>query len=141
MRGTYDEIADYLTRVAVLLERNGVMLRITEGKDLELHEHDLSGELSFELAGDLPDNRSPSRSELVVRETFERAAPDDYVRARYAYELLDHECDCRRAFHLHDPEWFERAFLVLVHEHCESRLVAWCGGVSRVPRSRTPTWA
>ena len=119
MRGTYDEVADYLTRVATLLERNGVTLRTPEDGDLELSEQEGSGELSFELWGDLPDSRSPGRSELVVREHFEREGADDFVRFAYAYELLDGERDFRRAFHLHDPEWFQREFLVVVHEHCE----------------------
>lgn len=119
MRGGYDDIADYLARVAMLLERNGVTLRVPEGKDLELDEHDVTGDLSFELFGDLPDSRTPSRSELVVQEKLERVGPDEYVRVAYAYELLDHERDFRRAFHLHDPEWFAREFLVVVHEHCE----------------------
>ena len=119
MRGTYDEVADYLTRVAMLLERNGVTLRVHEGKALDLNEREVTGELSFELCGDLPDSQRPSRSELVVREKFQLAAPDDYVRVAYAYELLDYALDFRRAFHLHDPEWFEREFLVVVHEHCE----------------------
>jgi hypothetical protein len=42
-----------------------------------------------------------------------------FERAAYAYELLDPERDLRRAFHLHDPEWFMARFLVLTHEHCE----------------------
>jgi hypothetical protein len=120
MRGSSDDIGDYLARVAMLLERNGVVLRLTEGADLELDEHDVTGDLSFELLGDLPDARTASRSELVVRERFARLGPDDYVRAAYAYELRDRAREFRRAFHLHDPEWFQREFLVVVHEHCES---------------------
>ena len=119
MRGGSDDIADYLARVAILLERNGVTLRVPDGTDLELQEHNVTGNLSFELLGDLPDARTPSRSELVVAEKFERVGPDEYVRVAYAYELLDHERDYRRGFHLHDPEWFQREFLVVVHEHCE----------------------
>ena len=120
MRGDYAEVAEYLLRVAALLERYGIALRLPEDADeLEILE-DHAGDLSFELLGDLPDAANPSRSEIVVRERFDRVGPDQYARAGYAYEILDRERDYRRSFHLHDPEWFRREFLVVVHEHCES---------------------
>ena len=104
MRGSYAEVTDYLSQVAVLLERYGISLRFPElSEDLEILE-DRGGDLSFELLGDLPDAATPGRSEVAVRERFERIGPDQYARADYEYEILDRERDYRRSFHLHDPE-------------------------------------
>jgi hypothetical protein len=120
MRGDSVDVEEYLVRVAALLERYGIALRLPEGTDeLEVLE-DPAGALSFELLGDLPDAATPSRSEVIVREQFDRVGPDRYARAGYEYEILDRERGYRRSFHLHDPEWFQREFLVVVHEHCES---------------------
>lgn len=120
MRGDYVEVAAYLVRVVALLERYGIALRLPEGSDeLEILE-DPAGGLSFELLGDLPDSAAPGRSEVIVRERFDRAGPDQYARVGYEYEILDRERGYRRSFHLHHPEWFQTEFLVVVHEHCES---------------------
>jgi hypothetical protein len=115
MRGTAASIEQYLSDVIDLLERLGIALR--DPDDVALLE-DRDGGLSFEVSGRLPDGRDAARAEIIIREGFD---PDDdeYVRARYEYELLDRERDFRRAFHLHSPDWFERHFLVVVHEHCE----------------------
>jgi hypothetical protein len=85
---------------------------------VEILEAD-DGSLSFELTGSLPDSREPALSTLELRERFQRVAADLFERDRYEYELVDHERGFRRAFHLHDPDWFERRYLVVVHEHCE----------------------
>ena len=120
MRGDDVEVAAYLVRVAALLERYGIALRLPEGTaELEIQE-DPAGDLSFELLGDLPDSAIPSHSEVIVRERFDRVGPDQYARAGYEYEILDRERGYRRSFHLHDTEWFRRNFMVVVHEHCES---------------------
>lgn len=120
MRGDYNEVVEYVVLVAQLLERYGVALRLPDGTDeLEVLE-DPAGDLSFELLGDLLDCLTPSRSEIVVRERFDRVGQAQYARTGYEYEILDREQGYRRSFHLHDPEWFQREFLVVVHEHCES---------------------
>jgi hypothetical protein len=109
----------YLTGVAELLERYGVVLRLpSDGEDLELLEDD-EGVLSFELLGDLQDGPDPTRATVVVREAFSPAGDGTCIRSRYEYELLDRARDYRRAFHLHFPEWFVSAYMVVVHEHCE----------------------
>jgi hypothetical protein len=118
MRGTYGEIAEYLAGVAALLERFGATLRLPVGADFELLE-DRSGELSFELLGDLPDGADPARAEIAVREAFRPVGVGRYERTLYEYELVDRERDYRRALHLHFPKWFQRRYLVVVHEHCE----------------------
>lgn len=116
MRGTAKAVEDHLRDVAALVERLGISIR--GNADIELLE-DRSGGLSFELIGDLPDDRLPARSEVIVREAFEHDVDRGYVRARYEYELIDRGRGVRRAYHLHDRDWFERRFLVVVHEHCE----------------------
>ncbi len=119
MRGTSEAIADYLSAIATLLERHGVSLRSPSGSsDLELME-DPSGNLSFELLGTLPDDVTPARSEIAIREAFEPIGEGRYERTEYEYELLDRERGYRRAFHLHFADWFRARYLVLVHEHCE----------------------
>lgn len=120
MRGDYVEVVGYLVRIVALMERYGIAIRLPKGTDeLEILENP-PGDLSFELLGDLSDSATPSRAEIVVRERFDRVGPDQYARAGYEYEVLDRERGYRRSFHLHDPEWFQREFLVVVHEHCES---------------------
>ena len=119
MRGSYDECEEYVANVAELMERHGIVLhKPAEGEDLELYEDD-AGALSFELVGALPDGSQPSRATVEVREELRPVGGGRYQTSRYEYELIDGARDYRRAFHLHDPEWFEREFLVVVHEHCE----------------------
>jgi hypothetical protein len=118
VRWSHDACAEYLSRVASLVERFGATLDLPEGADLDLLEED-DGTLSFEITGGLLGGASPAPSRIVIREGFRRISPDLYERSRYEYELVDRARDFRRAFHLHFPEWFERRFLVVVHEHCE----------------------
>jgi hypothetical protein len=119
MRGSRREIAEYLADLALLFERFGVELDSgAHGDDLVLREGGRDGDLSFALGGSLPGDQA-SAGTVIVREVFARAGPDVYERSQYAYEIVDRERDCRRAFHLHFPEWFAREHLVLVHEHCE----------------------
>ncbi len=118
MRARHDDCAEYLARVAAFLERCGVALRLSKDDDLELLEDD-DGVLSFELLGDLPGRTRRATARVAIREEFRPVAPDLYERSRYEYELLDTARNFRRTFHLHFPEYFERRFLVVVHEHCE----------------------
>ena len=112
------ELEDYLSRIAELLERSGVVLDLEPTAPLVLDESP-SGAMSFTLRGFLPDGRFPPLSVLEVRERWRRLAPDQLERREYEFELLDHERGVRRAFHLHDSEDFIRRFHVVVHEHCE----------------------
>lgn len=58
-------------------------------------------------------------SVVEIRETWVEDGAGAFERAEYVYELIDRERDFRRGYHLHDRDWFERRFLVVVHEHCE----------------------
>jgi hypothetical protein len=111
-------LEDYLARIAELLERYGVVLNLERSEPLIIQESP-SGAMSFELRGFLPDGRMPRLSTLEVRERWRRLSPDHLERREYEFELLDHERDVRRAFHLHDAEAFIRRLHVVVHEHCE----------------------
>ncbi|HJP88516.1 MAG TPA: hypothetical protein VJ850_05720 [Candidatus Limnocylindrales bacterium] len=121
MQLTGPDVDDYAGDIAELLERYGVALTSPAPRAAVEVLEAADSSLSFELAGSLPDGRAPARSRLVVREHFRRVANDRFERDRYEYELVDRERSFRRAFHLHDPEWFQR-YLVLVHEHCEQPL-------------------
>jgi hypothetical protein len=119
MRLSCEQCEDYLARVAALLEGFGVVFsRPAAGEDLVLEESK-PGVISYELQGELvdPDGGVPARVE--IREQFTPVRPDLYERTRYVYELRDEARDYRRAFHLHSPESFMSAYLVVVHEHCE----------------------
>ena len=113
MRLTDDGLDKYLASVADLLDRYGLDVP--------------DGALSIDQAADarrlgvravLPGGtRTPAVVEL--RETWVEDGAGAFARTEYVYELIDRERDFRRAFHLHDADWFERRFLVVVHEHCE----------------------
>ena len=123
MRATSEACANYLEQVARLLEQYGVLLsKPADGEDLELTEDD-AGILTYELCGELPDGNSPALARIEVREEFEPVGSDLYERTRYEYELLDTARNYRRAFHLHFPEAFVRAYQVVVHEHCDRPIV------------------
>jgi len=111
-------LEDYVARIAELLERYGAVLDLDPGEPVELIESPSAG-LSFAIRGFLPDGRQPPLSVLAVREKWRLAGTETYDRWEYEYELLDHEREFRRAFHLHDAEDFIRRFYVVVHEHCE----------------------
>jgi len=118
MRGTQDEIAAYLASAANLLGRYGADLAFPAGLDaVELLE-DSNGNLSYELLGTLG-SQNAARSELAIREGFDRLGPDQYERMRYEFELVDRGRDYRRAFHMHFTDWFIERYQVVVHEHCE----------------------
>ena len=89
-------LEDYLSRIAEMLERCGVVLALEVAESLVLDEAP-SGTLSFELRGSLPDGRTPPLATIEVRERWRRLAPDIAERWEYEYELLDHERGFRRA--------------------------------------------
>jgi len=61
---------------------------------------------------------------VVIQEVWEPAADEQYERVGYAYDLIDHAQQRRRAFHAHDVPKFIAEFDVVTHEHCEESLGA-----------------
>ena len=103
--------------VASLLESFGVAVDAPAG-DL-LIEQTIDGTQTFDLRGTIRLDPFSAPAIVDVRETWVPDQSGDLVRGEYVYELIDRGRDFRRAFHLHDAAWFERRFLVVVHEHCE----------------------
>ena len=115
MRLTDDGLETHLSRVADLLERYGLELD-SPGHALMIDEVAAARRLAVRAS---PPGGPSSGAVIEVRETWSGDGTGSFERSEYAYELLDHERNFRRAFHLHFPDWFERRFLVVVHEHCE----------------------
>lgn len=115
MRLTDRALDSHLADIAKLLDRYGASL---DPGDLTI-EVAAAGARTFDIRGFLADGRQPPLAALEIRETWLPVDTGAFERAEYAYELIDRERDFRRAFHLHFPDWFERHFLVVVHEHCE----------------------
>lgn len=118
MRLSAGELEDYVSRIALQLERYGVTLDLGPDGAIAIEESP-GGTLSFDLRGFLPDGRQPPLAELAVREKWRPRGGDTFERWEYEYELVDHARRFRHAFHLHDAESFLRRFDVAVHEHCE----------------------
>ncbi len=114
-----DDCDAYAGRVATLLEQYGVVLTTpAPGEDLETRESP-EGVIGFQLKGNLPSAGAESPATIELREALMPVGGDWYATQRYEYELLDHHGNHRRAFHMHDRDWFARELFVLVHEHCE----------------------
>ncbi len=78
------------------------------------------GDVGFAIRGALPGSGVPKPAEIGLTEIWARQG-EHYERISYAYELIDHERDRRRAFHMHDRAAFLKLGVV-VHEHCEEQL-------------------
>jgi hypothetical protein len=121
MRIRPSEVDAYPDVVVELLERYGVaLIQPGIGERAEVVEDD-AGRLSFELIGELP-STSGVTARVELREQLSPRHDGLYETSRYEYELVDPEGEQRRAFHMHDPDWFARELYVLVHEHCERPL-------------------
>lgn len=116
MRLSGAALEGHVAEVADLIERYGAV--VDPEMELVVFESP-SGARWFQVRASLWDGRTPSRSIVELREVWRPYSDGSYERSEYVYELLDHERDVRRAFHLHDAETFVRRFQVVVHEHCE----------------------
>lgn len=81
-----------------------------------------SGEVGFELTAVLPGADLPNAAKIKLAEVWAPARPGEFRLHEYAYDLVEHPLDRRRAFHRHDEDHFLREFGVAVHEHCEDQL-------------------
>jgi hypothetical protein len=110
------QVASYVGGLAVYLRNLGA-----EVPEPVLDRYD-SGEIGFELAAELPGSFDPKPAVITAQEIWTPAAGGRYERAEYAYDLIDHPANRRRAFHIHDvPEYLGRLG-VTAHEHCEEVL-------------------
>jgi len=124
-------LEDHVAHVIELMERLGAVLEAAE--DTCIHELP-NGVRWYALEASLPGADAAGASTLVVRERWHRVAGDLFERTEYEYELRDHQRDFRRAFHLHDPDWFVDRHQVVVHEHCERPIgVAPCAHIEGSP--------
>ena len=119
MRLTSVRLEEDLTSLAELAERYGIALDLPANGPLAI-EIEPDGSHRFNLVGFLPDGRQPPKAVIRVAERWRPVSGGVYERSAYRYELIDHERDLRRAFHMHHAQEFERRFGVVVHEHCES---------------------
>jgi hypothetical protein len=131
LRLTDEGLEDHVVLVASLLERYGVELDVPGDLLIELA---IDGTQTFDLRGTISLDPSSAQAIVEVRETWVLGESGGLERREYVYELIDHGRDFRRSFHLHDAAWFERRFLVVVHEHCERPIgAAGCGHYEGTP--------
>jgi hypothetical protein len=115
LRLTDGGLETYLGNVVSLLERYG--LDLDGGASApSIDQTGVARRLA--LRARLP-SEGPVRAVVEIRETWIADGQGGFERSEYVYDLIDHEQDFRRAYHLHDAEWFQRRLLVVVHEHCE----------------------
>lgn len=131
MRLSGAALEDHVADVVELLERYGAVLDPSDDPWIRAAP---SGMRWFALRALLPGADVGLPSTIDVREHWRPTRADAFERAEYAYELVDHEREVRRAFHLHDAEWFIDRHQVVVHEHCERPVgVAPCRHVEGRP--------
>lgn len=116
MRATRAQLRRYVADVATELWSLGADLA-GEPETLE----DATGSLRITVQARLPDAGIPQGALIRIDETWRRRG-SEWERDEYAYELVDHPRQRRRAFHLHDAAHFAAIHHVLVHEHCEETL-------------------
>ena len=131
MRLLVTDVPAYVADLVALVERCGV--EVLGAGPIEVVRTS-AGAIAFAIAGRLPGGGTALPSTVEVREAYEPVDADTLERAAYAFELIDRERGFRRAFHQHDPEWFARTHLVVVHEHCERPIgVAPCAHLEGTP--------
>ena len=79
-------------------------------------------EVGFSFAAELSGTALPKPPLIELTEVWAPERHGQYRLAEYAYDFIDYPLARRRAFHRHDPDRFDRAFGVAVHEHCEEIL-------------------
>ena len=87
-------------------------------------EFDDSGHIVFGIVAVIPGSDATNDAEISLDELWRPLSEQRWERDEYAYDLIDHGRDRRRAFHLHDRSLAEAHLRSVVHEHCEEVLGA-----------------
>ena len=105
------QVASYLGGLAVYLRNLGA-----DVPEPVLERYD-TGEIGFAIAAELPGLGDPKPAVITAQEIWNPAGDGRFVRAEYAYELIDYPANRRRAFHLHDVPAYLARLGVTAHEH------------------------
>ncbi len=87
-------------------------------------EFDDSGHIVFGLTAWISAGDGLNDVEISLDELWRPRSERRWERDEYAYDLIDHGRDRRRALHLHDRSLAEAHLRSVVHEHCEEVLGA-----------------
>lgn len=112
------ELARYAERLVLHVETTGA--DVTPQPELQFARR--QGLARVEVRAELPGAGLPRQSRIELREIWRRGDRNDWELDGYAYDLIDHERRRRRAFHLHDRDFFIRRYRTVVHEHCEEEI-------------------
>jgi hypothetical protein len=83
---------------------------------------DDEGVLSFSIQGHCPEESVARPALAVLREVWMPVGERVWRRSEYAYDLIDHPADRRRAWHMHAVDQARSVLGAAAHEHCEERL-------------------
>lgn len=83
---------------------------------------DDDGVLSFTIEGACPEESAARPARALLREIWTPVGERVWRRAEYAYDLLDHPADRRRAWHMHAVDQARSVLGGAAHEHCEEQL-------------------
>lgn len=129
-----DELLTYLADLVEHLERFAVTVLPPDDGDHVTLGQEADGSLVIDVGARLPVSRRSEHVDLTIFERWRPMRPDQWELLEYAYELLDHSEDYRRALHRHDVDAFVRAYGRATHEHCEATMgVVVCGHYAGIP--------
>jgi hypothetical protein len=113
---TVHEVRQYLGTLSTILWNYGATFPVPT---LDRYDENAIG---FAFSAELPGAAAPRPAEIKLAEFWTAEPARRFRRSEYAYDFIDFPRARRRGFHGHDPDYFARAFGVLIHEHCEEAL-------------------
>lgn len=105
----------YAERLAIHLESTGAELRPRP----EIQVFRSGGVSRIDVRAELPGPELSMASTIELIERWRLEPRGEWELDSYTYDLIDRERGRRRAFHLHDRDFFIRRYRTVVHEHCE----------------------